>query len=163
MTGYINEFNSNKNKTNNKNTNINSTTISLKVKCKQVLKNYNKIWKKIESLRSIDFDSKPTYDDKYMKKKRTFEDSIITNFNDKKISEEKIPCTCISIIMLDSVLYACEMYHRQTYLEECKYKQQQQEKQQKQQQQKNYVDEELKSERDSNAETKSDTDTNDNK
>ena len=118
MTGYINEFNSNKNKTNNKNTNTNSTIISLKVKGKQVLKNYSKIWKKIESLRSIDFDSKPTYDDKYMKKKRTFEDSIITNFKNKKISEEKIPCTCISIIMLDSVLYACEMYHRQTYLED---------------------------------------------
>ena len=44
MTGYINEFNNNKNKTNNKNKN--TITMSLKVKGKQVLKNYNKIWKK---------------------------------------------------------------------------------------------------------------------
>ena len=43
--------------------------------------------------------------------------------------------------MLDSVLYAYEKYHPQTFSEECKYKQQQQ---QQQQQQKNYIDEELK-------------------
>ena len=40
MTGYINKFGENKNK------NKNITTISLKVKDKQPLKNYNKIWKK---------------------------------------------------------------------------------------------------------------------
>ena len=45
--------------------------MSLKVKDKQLLKNYNKIWKKIERLMSIDFDSKTTYgdDDKYIKEK----------------------------------------------------------------------------------------------
>ena len=53
MTGYINIFNENKNK-NNKNT----ITMSLKVNDKQLLKNYNKIQKKIEKLISIDFDSK---------------------------------------------------------------------------------------------------------
>ena len=36
--------------------------MSLKVKDKQLLKNYNKMSKKIERLMSIDFDSKPTYD-----------------------------------------------------------------------------------------------------
>ena len=35
--------------------------MSLKVKDKQLLKNYNKMWKKIERLMSIDFDSKPSY------------------------------------------------------------------------------------------------------
>ena len=43
MTGYINEFNENK------------ITMSLMVKDKQLLKNYNKIWKKIKRLISIDF------------------------------------------------------------------------------------------------------------
>ena len=136
MTGYINEFNNNKYKTNNKNKN--TITMSLKVKGKQVLKNYNKIWKKNWKFKEYRF-WQQTYLWWYIheKKIRTFEDSIITNFHDKKMPKEKIPCTCISIIMLDSVLYACEMYHRQTYLEECQYKQQQQEKQQKQQQKKN--------------------------
>ena len=59
MTGYINKFDKNK------------ITMSLMVKDKQLLKNYNKIWKKIERLMSIDFDSKTTYgdDDKYIKTK----------------------------------------------------------------------------------------------
>ena len=64
--------------------------MSLMVKDKQLLKNYNKIWKKIERLISIDFDSKPTYgdDDKYIKTKiQTYEDSITTNFYNKKGSK----------------------------------------------------------------------------
>ena len=83
MTGYINEFDED----NNKNENKNKITMSLKVKDKQLLKNYSKIWKKTERLRSIDFDSKPTYgdDDKYIKTKiKTYEDGITTNFYNKK-------------------------------------------------------------------------------
>ena len=100
----------------------------------------------------IDFNTKTTYgdDDKYIKTKiKTYEDSITTNFynekESKKIPEGKMSCKCLSIIILDSVLYASEKYHPQTFLEECKYKQKKQ-KQQQQQQQKNYIDEELKSE-----------------
>ena len=84
MTGYINEFDEDKNKNKNK------IAMSLKVKDKQLLKNYSKIWKKTERLRSIDFDSKPTYgdDDKYIKTKiKTYEDGIITNFYNKKGSK----------------------------------------------------------------------------
>ena len=40
MTGYINKFDEDKNKNKNK------ITMSLKVKDKQLLKNYNTIWKK---------------------------------------------------------------------------------------------------------------------
>ena len=91
---------------------------------------------------SIGFDGKPTYgdDDKYIKTKiKTYEDSIITNFYNKKgskkklsknclklskkIPEEKLSCKCLSVIMLDSVLYGYEKYHPQIFLEECKYEQ----------------------------------------
>ena len=79
---------------------------------------------------SIDLNSKPTYgnDDKYIKTKiKTYEDSITTNFynkkGSKKIPAEKIPCKCLSIIVLDSVLHAYEKYHPQILLEECKYAQ----------------------------------------
>ena len=134
--------------------------MSLKVKDKQFFKNYNKIWKKKkERLMSIDFDSKPTYsdDDKYIKTKiKTHEDSIITNFynkkESKKIPEEKVPCKCLSVIMLDSVLYAYEMYHRQAFLEECKYVQEKIKT-------KNYIDEELKSESDTDNDNDTDNDT----
>ena len=67
MTDYINKVN-NKNKNNN---NKNTITMSLRVKDKKLLKTYNKIWKKIERLISIDLDSKPVYgnDDKFIKTK----------------------------------------------------------------------------------------------
>ena len=91
---------------------------------------------------SIDLNSKSTYgdDDKYIKTKiKTYDDSITTNFYNKKVSkripEEKIPCKCLSIIALDSVLHAYEKYHPQILLEECKYAQ-------KKIKTKNYIDRE---------------------
>ena len=57
----------------------------------QLLKHYNKIWKKIEKLVKIGFNTKTTYgdDDKYIKARiKTYKDSIITNFYDKKGSKK---------------------------------------------------------------------------
>ena len=58
MTGYAKKFNEN-------------VTMSFRVNNKQLLKNYNKIWEKVEKLMRIDFESKPVYgdDDKYLKTK----------------------------------------------------------------------------------------------
>ena len=77
---------------------------------------------------SIDFNSKTTYgdddDNKYIKTKiETYLDIIITNFHDKKMPKEKVPCKCLSTIMLDSVIESDEKYYPQTFLEECKYAQ----------------------------------------
>ena len=80
MTGYINKFEKNK------------ITMSLMIKDIQLLKNYNKIWKKIEKLMKIDFNTKTTYgddDDKYIKTKiKTYKDSITTNFHNEKGSRK---------------------------------------------------------------------------
>ena len=87
MTGYINEFDEDKNENKNKNT----IAMSLKVNDKELFKNYNKIWKKIERLMSIDFDSKPVCanDDKYIKTKiKTYKDSINANFRNKEGSKK---------------------------------------------------------------------------
>ena len=54
---------------------------------KQLLKNNNKIWEKVEKLMKINFESKPVYgdDDKYIKTKiKIYTDSIVTNFHNKK-------------------------------------------------------------------------------
>ena len=116
MTGHINKFEKNK------------ITMSLMVKDKQLLENYNEIWKKNERLMNIDFESETTYgyDDKYVKTRiKTYKDSKITTFYDKtgfkEVPEEKIPHECLSIIILDSVIYTYEKYYSQTFLEECKY------------------------------------------
>ena len=76
----------------------------------------------------IDFNTKATYDgnDKYIKTRiKTYKDSTTTNFYNKKglkkVPEEKIPHECLSIIILDSVIYPYEKYYPQTFLEECKY------------------------------------------
>ena len=112
MTFYIYKFDENK------------IIMSLMVKNKQLLKNYNKTWKKIERLMSINFNSKNTYgnEHKYIKTKiKTYADIITTNFHNEKIQNEKVPCKCLSIIMLDSVTESDEKYYPQTFLEECKY------------------------------------------
>ena len=54
---------------------------------------------------------------------KTYAGSMITNFWSKKMSKEKVPSKCLSIIMLDSVIKAKKKYYPQTLLEECKYEQ----------------------------------------
>ena len=132
--------------------------MSLKIKDKQLLKNHNKVWEKIERLMIIDFDSKPNYgdDDKYIKTKiKTYEDNIITNFynkkGSKKVPEEKIPHKFFSIIILDSILYGYEKYNPQIFLEERKYAKENIKT-------KYYIDKELKSESDTDTDTDTNTD-----
>ena len=48
MTGYAKKLNEN-------------ATMSLKVNNKQLLRNYNKIWEKVEKFLKINFESKPVY------------------------------------------------------------------------------------------------------
>ena len=138
MTGYINGFNENKN----------TIIMSLWVNDQQLFKKDNKLWKKVEKLMRIDFQSKPTYGyaDKYIKTKiKEYADIIITNFHNKKIPKEKVPCKCLSIIMLDSVIESDEKYYLQTFLEECKYVQEKIKFE-------NYIDEELDSDYDNDDE-----------
>ena len=63
--------------------------------------------------------------------------------------EEKVPYKCLSVIILDSVLYAYEKYHPQTFLEECKYMRENVKT-------KNYIDMELESKSDTDSDTDSD-------
>ena len=69
-----------------------NVTMSFRVNNKQLLKNYNKIWEKVEKLMRIDFESKPVYgdDDKYIKTKiKIYADNMITNFQNKKCQTKK--------------------------------------------------------------------------
>ena len=67
--------------------------MSLTIKDIQLLKNYNKIWTKIEKLMKQTFNTKTTYgdDDEYIKTRmKTYKDSITANFYNKNGSK-KIP------------------------------------------------------------------------
>ena len=55
----------------------------------------------------IHFENKPVYgdDDKYIEEKiKIYAGSVITNFHNKKVLNEKTSCKCLSITMLDSVI-----------------------------------------------------------
>ena len=85
MTSYVRKFEGN-------------TTMFFKISDKQLLKKYDQIWKKVEKLLKIEFDSKPVYDDddKYIKTKiKIYGASVNTNFQDKKMLKEKAPCNCL--------------------------------------------------------------------
>ena len=80
MTGYTKKFEFN-------------LTMSSKISGKELLKKYDKIWKRLEKLLKIKFDSKPVYgdDEKYIKTKiKTYGDSVITNFHSKKCQKKKL-------------------------------------------------------------------------
>ena len=64
------------------------------------------------------------------------------DFHNKKMPKDELPCKCLSIIMLDSVIKTNKKYYPQTFLEECKYAQEMIKT-------KNYIDGELKSDSDS--------------
>ena len=74
---------------------------------------------------------------------------MITNFHNKKLPKENVPCKCLSIIMLDSVIKGNKKYYPETFLEECKYVQEKIKIE-------SHIDDDLKSDRDSNEETESD-------
>ena len=113
MTGYVRKFEGN-------------TTMSFKISNKQLLKKYNQIWKRVEKLLKIEFDSEPVYgdNDKYIKTKiKIYAGSMITSFQSKKMPKEKTPFMCFSITMLDYVVKAKKKYYPQTLLEEWRYEQ----------------------------------------
>ena len=104
----------------------------------------------------IDFESKPFYvdddDNKYIKTKiKRYEQNIIMNFHNKKMPKEGVPSKCLSLIMLDSVIETDEKYHPQTFLEECKYVQEKIKFE-------NYINEELDSVSNNEAESNIDND-----
>ena len=79
MTGYTKKFNEN-------------ATMSFRASNKQLLRNYNKIWEKVEKLLRIDFESKPVYgdDDKYIKTKtKIYAGSMVKISIIKKCQKEK--------------------------------------------------------------------------
>ena len=107
----------------------------------------------------IDFNTKTTYgnddDDKYIKTKiKTYKDSITTNFYNKngseKIPEEKVPHKCLSIIILDFIIYAYEKCYPQIFLE-CRYVKENIKT-------KNYIDEEFDIDTDTNSDNDIDID-----
>ena len=95
MIGYVRSFDGNR-------------TMSFKISYSILLKKYNQIWKRVEKLLKVKFDSEPVYgdNDKHIKTKiEIYGSSVNTNFQGKSVPKEKAPCKCLSITMLDCVIH----------------------------------------------------------
>ena len=72
-----------------------------KISESKLSKKYNQIWKRVEKLLKIEFDSKVIYgdNDKYIKTKvRIYDGSMNTNFQSKKLPKEKSPSKYLSLL-----------------------------------------------------------------
>ena len=76
------------------------------IKDDELLEKYNKIWEKAKNSIKKEFDSKPVYNEKYLKAK-------IKSYNGKII--------CLSVILIYSGSITSQYYYPQVFLEEIKY------------------------------------------
>ena len=86
---------------------------------KEILKKYNEIWNKMNSLFKKELDSEPLHNDKYIKTKMRLYNM---NFYSKKTPIEGKHYTDFSGILLDSIVNIGKKYYPQIFLNECKYK-----------------------------------------
>ena len=97
--------------------------MSFLIKDDKVKVNCNEIWDKIRNKLNIKFNSKPVYDEKYIKANVRESDGVIkTNFLGDKIPKENKHYACIASTTIDSVMRMEKKNYPQVYLEECKYK-----------------------------------------
>ena len=85
---------------------------------------YTRIWRKVNILMNIEFDSEAVYgdNDKCIKTKIiSYGDKANTNFQCKKRLKENASCKCFSLIILDSVIKVSKKCYPKIFLEECKY------------------------------------------
>ena len=105
MSGYVKYFDSN------------NKYMNFLVNDKELLEKYNKIWYKISNLLKKGFDIEPVYNNKYIKTKiKIFNDKIIINFHGNKMPEDNKCCTCLSVILLDSIVKTHNDYCPQIFL-----------------------------------------------
>ena len=74
------------------------------IKDEKLLEKYNKIWKNVNNIIKKEFDSKPVYNEKYLKTKiKSYNGKMNRNFHNNKVPKEGSQCICLSVIFIDSV------------------------------------------------------------
>ena len=77
--------------------------MSFSIKDEKSLEKYNEIWKNASNIIENEFDSKPVYNEKYLKTKKSYNGKININFYNNKIPKEGSPCIRVSVMLIDSV------------------------------------------------------------
>ena len=105
MNGYVKYFDSN------------NKCMNLLVRVKELFKKYNALWNKISNLLQRGSDSKPVYDNKYIKNNiKIYNNRINANF-----LEVNKYFAYLSAILLECAVKIDNDYYLQIFLEECKY------------------------------------------
>ena len=101
----------------------NNKYINLLVNDKEILKKYSEIWNKIKSLIKKEFNSKPVYNDKYIKTKiKIYNSRVYTNFRHNEIPKDNEYFACLSVILLNSIFVNLDKeYYPHIFLGERKY------------------------------------------
>ena len=75
---------------------------SFLIKDDELLKKYNKIWKKVKNSLKKEYDSEPVYNEKYLKAKvKSYNEKINTNFHENKIPNKGSHFICLSVTLID--------------------------------------------------------------
>ena len=91
------------------------------IKDEKLLEKCSEIWKKISNVIKNEFDSRPVYNEKYLKSKiKSYTGKSTQIFTTIKNQEKILNVFVISVILIDSV-YRKNKSHPQVFLGECKY------------------------------------------
>ena len=109
INGYVKHFNDNK-------------CMNLLVSERELLKNIMKCGIVLLIYLKKGFDSEPVYNDKYIKTKiKIYNNRKIAKYQQKKKAKNNEYCTCLTLILLHSVIKTDNNYYPQMFLEESKY------------------------------------------
>ena len=86
-----------------------------------LLGKYNTICNKVSADIKKEFDSKPVYNEKFLKTKVKSHGNEVADFYNKETPKMDSDHTCLAVISLDSVLKKDKNYYPQVFLKECKY------------------------------------------
>ena len=91
--------------------------MNLLIRDEKLLKKYNTVWDQLNNLVKKEFNSELVYNDKHIKDKIRLYN---VNFYGNKIPKNEC-YTCLSVILLDSVVNVDKKYYPQIFLEQYKY------------------------------------------
>ena len=86
--------------------------MSFLIKDNDLSEKYNEILEKVKNSIKREFDSKPVYNEKYLKTKiKSYNGKINTNFHNNKVPREGSQFICLSVILINSFFRTDKNYY----------------------------------------------------
>ena len=99
---------------------IRTINLSFRINGDKLSEKYKTIWTKIESLKNIELNVLPVYDDRYLKTKiRTYGDIVYTNLRSLNVLEDDTECKSFTFASVDYLLVYDKKIYLLVYLDNC--------------------------------------------